>query len=212
MPNYKLPLFKNVAYNVIEKTKSFIVGAGKIILAISIVLWVLASNGPGDAFNNAEVNAVERMQAGDFPESELDKQIASEKLEYSYIGYMGKAIEPVVRPLGYDWKIGIAIVSSFAAREVFVGTLATIYSVGSDEEETIKNRMAGEVNPILGGPLFNLASGISLLLFYAFAMQCMSTLAIVKRETNTWKWPLLQLVIMSGFAYVVALIAYQLII
>ena len=152
------------------------------------------------------------MQSGEFPESELDKQIASEKLEYSYIGYMGKAIEPVVRPLGYDWKIGIAIVSSFAAREVFVGTLATIYSVGSDEEETIKNRMAGEVNPILGGPLFNLASGISLLLFYAFAMQCMSTLAIVKRETNTWKWPILQLVIMSGFAYVVALIAYQLII
>ena len=212
MPNYKLPLFKNVAYNVIEKTKSFIVGAGKIILAISIVLWVLASNGPGDAFNNAEENAVTRMQSGEFPESELDKQIASEKLEYSYIGYMGKAIEPIVRPLGYDWKIGIAIVSSFAAREVFVGTLATIYSVGSDEEETIKNRMAGEVNPILGGPLFNLASGISLLLFYAFAMQCMSTLAIVKRETNTWKWPILQLVIMSGFAYVVALIAYQLII
>lgn len=212
MPNYKLPLFKNVAYNVIEKTKSFVVGAGKIILAISIVLWVLASNGPGDAFSNAEENSIARMEAGEFPESELDKHIASEKLEYSYIGYMGKAIEPVVQPLGYDWKIGIAIVSSFAAREVFVGTLATIYSVGSDEEETIKNRMAGEVNPILGGPLFNLASGISLLLFYAFAMQCMSTLAIVKRETNTWKWPILQLVVMSGFAYVVALVAYQLII
>ena len=212
MPNYKLPLFKNVAYNVIEKTKSFVVGAGKIILAISIVLWVLASNGPGDQFDNAEENSIARMEAGEFPESELDKHIASQKLEYSYIGYMGKAIEPVVQPLGYDWKIGIAIVSSFAAREVFVGTLATIYSVGSEEEETIKNRMAGEVNPILGGPLFNLASGISLLLFYAFAMQCMSTLAIVKRETNTWKWPILQLVVMSGFAYVVALVAYQLII
>ena len=108
-----------------------------------------------------------------------------------------------------DWKIGIAIVSSFAAREVFVGTLATIYSVGNDDEDTIKNRMAGEVNPILGGPLFNFASGISLLLFYAFAMQCMSTLAIVKRETNSWKWPILQLTIMSAFAYIVALIAYQ---
>jgi ferrous iron transport protein B len=112
--------------------------------------------------------------------------------------------------LGYDWKIGIAIVSSFAAREVFVGTLATIYSVGSDEEETIKRRMAAEVNPILGGPLFNLASGISLLLFYAFAMQCMSTLAIVKRETNTLKWPVLQLGIMTAIAYVAALVAFQL--
>lgn len=209
MPNYKLPLFKNVAYNVIEKTKSFVFGAGKIILAISIILWVLASNGPGKDFAQAEEIVKEQAQQDLSPE-ELDKRIASHKLEHSYIGYIGKGIEPVVRPLGYDWKIGIAIVSSFAAREVFVGTLATIYSVGSEEEETIKNRMAGEINPILGGPLFNLASGISLLLFYAFAMQCMSTLAIVKRETNTWKWPVLQLVIMSGFAYIVALAAYQL--
>ncbi|MGB5942699.1 MAG: ferrous iron transport protein B [Leeuwenhoekiella sp.] len=210
MPNYKLPLFKNVAYNVVEKTKSFVFGAGKIILAISIVLWVLASNGPGEDFAEAETIVTKEMRDGAFPESELDKKIASYKLEHSYIGYMGKGIEPVVRPLGYDWKIGIAIVSSFAAREVFVGTLATIYSVGDAEDETIKNRMAGEVNPVLGGPLFNLASGISLLLFYAFAMQCMSTLAIVKRETNSWKWPMYQLVIMSGFAYLVALAAYQL--
>jgi ferrous iron transport protein B len=142
-------------------------------------------------------------------EEELSQKIASHKLEHSFIGVTGRAIEPIIRPLGYDWKIGIAIVSSFAAREVFVGTLATIYSVGSDEEETIKNRMAGEVNPILGGPLFNFASGISLLLFYAFAMQCMSTLAIVKKETNSWKWPMSQLIIMSGFAYLVALIAFQ---
>ncbi|WP_416445434.1 ferrous iron transport protein B [Leeuwenhoekiella sp. A16] len=209
MPNYKLPLFKNVLYNVIEKTKSFVLGAGKIILAISIVLWVLASNGPGEDFARAEETARQDLQEGKFAANELDKHIASYKLENSYIGYVGKGIEPIVRPLGYDWKIGIAIVSSFAAREVFVGTLATIYSVGSDEEETIKNRMAGEVNPVLGGPLFNLASGVSLLLFYAFAMQCMSTLAIVKRETNTWKWPVLQLVFMSGFAYLVALAAYQ---
>ncbi|HEA30429.1 MAG TPA: ferrous iron transport protein B [Leeuwenhoekiella sp.] len=209
MPNYKLPLFKNVAYNVIEKTKSFVFGAGKIILAISIILWVLASNGPGKDFSQAE-EIVQQDSAGqNLSSEELDKRVAAQKLENSYIGYMGKGIEPLVQPLGYDWKIGIAIVSSFAAREVFVGTLATIYSVGSDDEKTIKNRMAGEVNPILGGPLFNLASGVSLLLFYAFAMQCMSTLAIVKRETNTWKWPMLQLVIMSGFAYIVALIAFQ---
>ena len=122
---------------------------------------------------------------------------------------MGKAIEPMVKPLGYDWKIGIALITSFAAREVFVSTLATIYSVGSDEEDTIKHRMAAEVNEHNKQPLFNLASGISILLFYAFAMQCMSTLAVVKRETNSWKWPIGQLVFMSLFAYIVALIAYQ---
>lgn len=210
MPNYKLPLFKNVALTVIEKTKSFVFGAGKIILAISIILWFLASYGPGENFNNAEEIVTQQYASENLSEDELQQHIASYKLEHSFIGITGRAIEPTIRPLGYDWKIGIAIVSSFAAREVFVGTLATIYSVGSDEEETIKNRMAGEVNPILGGPLFTFASGISLLLFYAFAMQCMSTLAIVKRETNSWKWPVLQLVIMSGFAYFVALIAFQL--
>ena len=124
---------------------------------------------------------------------------------------MGKAIEPAISPLGYDWKIGIAIISSFAAREVFVGTLATIYSVGgSDNEVTIKNKMAAEINPVTGEKIFNFASGISLLLFYAFAMQCASTLAVTKKETNSWKWPAGQLIFMSGFAYVVALITYQL--
>jgi len=209
MPNYKLPLFKNVALTVIEKTKAFIFGAGKIILAISIVLWFLASYGPGEAFNNAENIITTKYASENLNDEELQKKIASHKLEHSFIGITGRAIEPTIRPLGYDWKIGIAIVCSFAAREVFVGTLATIYSVGSDDEETIKNRMAGEVNPMLGGPLFTFASGISLLLFYAFAMQCMSTLAIVKKETNTWKWPVLQLVIMTAFAYIVALIAFQ---
>ena len=209
MPNYKLPLFKNVALTVLEKTKSFIFGAGKIILAISIVLWFLASYGPGTEFNNAEEIVTEQYASNNLSQIELEQKIASHKLEHSFIGIAGHAIEPAIRPLGYDWKIGIAIVSSFAAREVFVGTLATIYSVGSDQEATIKNRMAAEVNPILGGPLFNLASGISLLLFYAFAMQCMSTLAIVKRETNSWKWPTLQLTIMTAIAYIVALITYQ---
>lgn len=210
MPNYKLPLFKNVAITVLEKTKSFVFGAGKIILAISIVLWFLASYGPGEDFNNAAEIVRNQETSKTLSSDALQQEIASYKLEHSFIGITGRAIEPAIRPLGYDWKIGIAIVSSFAAREVFVGTLATIYSVGSDEEETIKNRMAGEINPILGGPLFTFASGISLLLFYAFAMQCMSTLAIVKRETNSWKWPVYQLVIMSAFAYVVALLAFQL--
>lgn len=255
MPNYRLPLVKNVAYTVWEKTKSFILGAGKIILAISIILWFLGSYGISEDFKNAEAvvkNRIESNGLTTFNQASLvqdlvaykealhdsiskkayrinteavsdslqlkktelfekaqNQEIAGYKLEKSFIGYAGKAIEPLVRPLGYDWKIGIAVLTSFAAREVFVGTLATIYSVGSDEEDTIKNRMAAEINPTTNQPLFNLASGISLLLFYAFAMQCMSTLAIVKRETNSWKWPLAQLVFMSIFAYIVALIAYQ---
>jgi ferrous iron transport protein B len=211
MPAYKLPMFKNVAITVIEKTKSFVVGAGKIIMAISVVLWILASYGVGEEFNNAEAIVQEQYANQNLTVEEMDQKIASHELEYSFIGYIGKGIEPAVRPLGYDWKIGIAIVSSFAAREVFVGTLATIYSVESDgeEEQTIKKRMAAETNPILGGPLFNFASGISLLLFYAFAMQCMSTLAIVKRETNSWKWPAIQFFFMTAAAYFAALGAFQ---
>jgi ferrous iron transport protein B len=210
MPNYKLPMFKNVAINVIEKTKAFVFGAGKIILAISVILWFLASYGPGKQFKNAEKIILENTKANPLSATEFNNAVASQKLENSYIGLMGKTIEPVISPLGYDWKIGIAIISSFAAREVFVGTLATIYSVGgSDNETTIKNKMAAEVNPITGQKIFNFASGISLLLFYAFAMQCASTLAITKKETNSWKWPAGQLVFMSSLAYVVALIAFQ---
>ena len=210
MPNYKLPLLKNVAINVIEKTKAFVFGAGKIILAISVVLWFLASYGPGEKFNNAETIVAENTKQNPLPEAAFEDAVASQKLENSYIGIMGKAIEPAISPLGYDWKIGIAIISSFAAREVFVGTLATIYSVGgTDNEVTIKNKMAAEINPVTGEKIFNFASGISLLLFYAFAMQCASTLAVTKKETNSWKWPAGQLIFMSGFAYVVALIAYQ---
>ncbi|MGB2232631.1 MAG: ferrous iron transport protein B [Flavobacteriaceae bacterium] len=209
MPNYKLPIFKNVVITVIEKTKSFVFGAGKIILAISIILWFLASYGPGKDFNNAEEIVTTKFADANLSSEDLEKEIDAYKLEHSFIGLTGRGIEPIIRPLGYDWKIGIALISSFAAREVFVGTLATIYSVGSDEEETIKNRMQNEVNRFTKKPLFNLASGISLLLFYAFAMQCMSTLAIVKKETNSWKWPMLQLFSMSLFAYIVALIVYQ---
>ncbi|MGH2666211.1 ferrous iron transport protein B [Flavobacterium sp.] len=207
MPNYKLPMIKNVGINVIEKTKSFVFGAGKMILAISIVLWFLASYGPGENFKNADQIVARENISGE----NLEGKIASYKLENSYIGLLGKSIEPVISPLGYDWKIGIAIVSSFAAREVFVGTLSTIYSIqdSDDQDTTIKNKLAAEVHPVTGEKLFNFASGVSLLLFYAFAMQCMSTLAVTKKETNSWKWPVIQLVFMSGFAYTVALIAYQ---
>ncbi len=210
MPNYKLPMFKNVAINVVEKTKAFVFGAGKIILAISVILWFLASYGPGKQFENAESIISSNPQNSALSQTDLNNKIASYKLENSYIGVMGKSIEPAISPLGYDWKIGIAVLSSFAAREVFVGTLATIYSVGSsDNEDTIKNKMAAETNNVTGVKIFNFASGISLLLFYAFAMQCASTLAITKKETNSWKWPFGQLVFMSGLAYVVALVAYQ---
>ena len=248
MPNYKLPLLKNVAITVAEKTKSFVFGAGKIILAISIVLWFLGSNGISDDFKQADRVVAEKIaQEGFTPfnqanilsgvqdaavaydtlgikmeknqwlalekerleETALHQEIASFKLENSYMGYLGKAITPIVAPLGYDWKIGIAVLTSFAAREVFVGTLATIYAVGTDEVDTIQNRMAAETNPRTKGKLFNLASGVSLMLFYAFAMQCMSTLAVVKRETNSWYWPTIQFAFMSGLAYLVALIAYQ---
>ena len=211
MPSYKIPMFKNVGINVLEKTKAFVTGAGKIILALSVILWYLGSHGLSDDFNNAEKIITQQNQNKTITTEELEDQVNSFKLENSYIGYMGKAIEPAIRPLGYDWKIGVAVVSSFAAREVFVGTLATIYSVGShsEEETTIKNRMAAEVHPETGKKIFNFATGISLLLFYAFAMQCISTLAIVKKETNSWKWPIIQLVFMSGFAYITSLIAYQ---
>ncbi len=209
MPNYKIPSLKNVFFTVIEKTKAFVFGAGKIILAISIILWFLASNGP-QSFKNAETNFKKLEKKTDLSSEQYNEKLASYKLEQSYIGIMGKTIEPAIKPLGYDWKIGIALISSFAAREVFVGTLATIYSVGNDDENntTIKNRMAAEINIDTGEKLFNFPVGMSLLVFYAFAMQCISTLAIVKKETNTWKWPLLQLFGMGILAYIASFLTY----
>ncbi len=209
MPSYKLPLLKNVGLQVLEKTKSFVLEAGRIILTISIIIWGLASYGPGKPFSEAET--IVAQVHPELSATALEEKIAAHKLEHSFIGIIGKTIEPVIRPLGYDWKIGIGIVTSFAAREVFVGTLATIYSVGStdQDDETIKQRMASEVYPS-GKKVFTFASGISLLLFYAFAMQCMGTLAIVKRETNSWKWPIIQLTSMTSIAYITALIVFQL--
>ena len=210
MPNYKLPSIKNVFFEVVEKTKSFVLEAGKIILALSIILWFLASNGPS-SFENAEKNTIQNSAYQNLYEKELQQKIASAKLENSYIGILGKTIEPSIKPLGYDWKIGIALITSFAAREVFVGTLATIYSVEAENENTatIKQKMASEINSETGGKRFNFSVGMSLLIFYAFAMQCMATLAIVKRETKTWKWPLIQLFGMGLLAYVCSFITYQ---
>ena len=211
MPTFKTPQLKNVGFTVFEKTKSFVVGAGQVILALSIVIWFLGSNGYSNEFKNAEQLVTESLQADQPTVSELDleRAISSFKLEHSYIGQLGKFMEPAVRPLGYDWKIGIALLTSFAAREVFVGTLATIYSVQDAEESTIAGRMALE-RDALGKPVFNLATGASILIFYALAMQCMSTLAVVKKETNSWKWPMIQLVFMTVLAYTASLLTYQL--
>ena len=210
MPDYKLPSLKNVFFDVVEKTKAFIFGAGKIILSISVVLWFLASNGP-QPYADVEKNIIEKIANQEISEAKLNQMIASSKLENSYIGIMGKSIEPAIKPLGYDWKIGIALISSFAAREVFVGTLATIYSVESDGDDitTIKQRMASEINPETGTKRFNFPVGMSLLVFYAFAMQCMATLAIVKRETKSWKWPLIQFVGMGVLAYICSFVVFQ---
>ena len=203
LPIYRIPNWRNVFYNVYLKTKSFVVEAGKIIFIVSILLWVLASFSPkSDQF-------IEEQYLTEF-QSNDQATMESVKLEYSYAGYLGKVIEPVIEPLGYDWKIGIALISSFAAREVFVGTMATIYSIGSEEEMLIRERMSAEINPITGDKRFNTATCISLLLFYVFALQCMSTMAIVKKELGSWKYPIIQFIVMAAMAYISAFIAYTL--
>jgi len=196
MPRYQMPRFKNVILNVYEKSKSFVWGAGRIILAIAVILWVLGSYGP---------TSFQSMSA------DTEEVIPQTSLESSFIGILGKQIEPAIEPLGYDWKIGISLITSFAAREVFVGTMATIYSIDeADTDTSLLSRMNQEINPKTGEKRYGLATGISLMIFYAFAMQCMSTLAITKRETKSWKWPLVQFGYMTALAYVSSLIAYQL--
>lgn len=208
LPTYKMPVWRNVLMTVWEKSSGFLIGAGKIILAMSIILWVLGTFGVGEKFNNAE--EIVKTENPGLTDDELENEITAYKLEYSFLGYMGQAIEPVIEPLGYDWKMGIGLISSFAAREVFVSTMATVYSLGETEDElTIRERMAKEINPNTGQPSYNFASGISLLLFYAFAMQCMATIAIVRKETDSWKWTFIQMIFMTGLAYFAALIAYQ---
>src|SRR5690554_6649118 len=209
LPTYKMPVWRNVLLTVWDNSSGFIIGAGEIISAMSIILWVLGTFGIGEKFKNAE--EIVLTENPNLTEEEFENQVTAYKLEHSFLGYMGRAIEPAIEPLGYDWKMGIGLISSFAAREVFVGTMATVYSLGgTDDELTIRERMAGEINPHTGKPAYNFASGISLLLFYAFAMQCMSTIAIVRKETNSWKWTTIQLAFMTGFAYLAALVAYQL--
>jgi len=212
LPTYRIPKWSNVGYTILEKTKAFVFEAGKVIMAISVILWVLASYGPGDAVKNARAKVIEESKNLRLTEEGLEDRIAAYKLEHSYAGVIGKAIEPVIKPLGYDWKIGIALITSFAAREVFVGTMATIYSIGSvdaEDSSTIKERMKAEINPETGQERFTPAVGFSLLVFYTFAMQCMSTIAVVYRETKGWKWPMIQLTYMTLLAYISAFIVFQ---
>lgn len=215
LPTYKMPDWKNVLNTVVEKSSGFLIGAGQIILAISIILWVLGNFGPNDKFSNPEKYIVQENPH--FTDEQIADEAIAYKTEYSYLGYLGRGIEPAIKPLGYDWKIGIGLLASFAAREVFVGTVAVVYSLGEDidleddgQKKTLLDRMRSEINRNTGVQTYNFATGISLLLFYAFAMQCMATIGIVRKETGSWRWTLIQTGFMTGLAYITALIAYQL--
>jgi len=211
LPQYRVPVWRNVGVTVWQKSKTFVVEAGKIILIISIILWAASTYGPSEEMQAARTQVQTESVEQGLSEEETADLLASQELEASYAGHLGKFIEPVIRPLGYDWKIGIALLTSFAAREVFVGSMATIYSVGStDDEFRIRDRMAEERDPVTGEPVYNRATSWSLLIFYVFAMMCMSTLAVTKRETNSWKWPAIQFVFMTAIAYVGAMVVYQL--
>ncbi len=211
LPVYRMPHWKNLWLTVWEKVAAFVIGAGKIILVISIVLWALARFGPGDAMEKAVVKAQTDASSQQLSETETADLTAAYQLESSYAGYLGKVIEPVIRPLGYNWKIGIALIASFAAREVFVGTMSTIYSIGSSEDDVLlRQKMKAATFDDSGAPVYTLATALSLLVFYALAMQCMSTIAVVKRETQSWKWALSQFLYMSLLAYVLAWVVYRL--
>ena len=210
LPVYRSPRWGNALAIMVEKAKIFVFQAGKIIMVISLLLWVLSSYGPSAKMASVTSRYVQLIQTHPQQQKELNKQRKTELLQNSFAGILGKAIEPVIRPLGYDWKIGIALITSFAAREVFVGTMATLYSVGDDADDnnnTLRQKMSAAVRAD-GTKVYNLATGLSLLVFYVLAMQCMSTLAVVKRETRSWKWPVIQLVYMTTLAYLMSWVTY----
>ena len=210
LPTYRAPRWGNVVQTMINKAKIFVFDAGKVIMIISLILWAMSSFGPGNRMKNVTQQYEQLKQQPNANAEQLDKEFATARLENSFAGILGKSIEPVIAPLGYDWKIGIALITSFAAREVFVGTMATLYSVGEQDENELRLRdKMKAAKKEDGTPVYTLASGLSLMIFYVFAMQCMSTLAVVKRETKTWKWPIIQLIYMTGLAYVMSLIVFQ---
>ena len=212
LPVYRQPRWKNILYTMVEKAKVFVFDAGKVIMIISLVLWAFSSFGPTEKRNKIVENYAILIKNDPVNENKYQAEKSSALLENSYAGIMGRSIEPAIRPLGYDWKIGIALITSFAAREVFVGTMANLYSVGNNADEnseTLRNKMSAAKRAD-GTPVYTTATGYSLLIFYLLAMQCMSTLAVVKRETGSWKWPIIQLIYMTGLAYLLSFIAYQL--
>lgn len=212
LPVYRMPRWNNVLLTMYRSVKAFVIEAGKVIIAVSIILWVLSSYGPSDRFKQIEAKYSSEAMKEKYQSGEIERMVSSEKLENSYAGILGKSIEPAIRPLGFDWKIGIALITSFAAREVFVGTMATIYSVNGDDShlESVREKMHSARNPDTGLPVFTPAVAFSLMMFYAFAMQCMSTIAVVYRETKSWTWPVIQFVYMTTLAYLASLIVYQL--
>jgi len=216
LPLYRAPRWKAVGMQAYFKSKTFVTSAGKVILLISVVLWALASFGPPGAHDKVEARFAKLKPSSEIPQSLIDQRKAAALLSESYAGRAGQLIEPVIRPLGYDWKIGIALISSFAAREVFVGTMSTIYALGSDNKvegedgQLLRDRLAADIDPATGKPVFTNATAWSLLVFYAFALQCMSTIAATKRETGRWKWAIIQLVYMTGLAYLASFAVYQL--
>ena len=210
LPVYRSPQWRTVGLTIYDKVKMFLFDAGKIIVAISIILWFLSSHAPGNKFAEIDKKYEGNIFWKETPD-EMGAKVESEKLEASYAGMLGKSIEPAIKPLGFDWKIGISLITSFAAREVFVGTMATIYSAGNtDNTQTIREKMLAEKDPVTGKAKYSIAVGFSLMIFYAFAMQCMSTLAVVYRETKSWKWPTVQFFFMGALAYLSSFITYQL--
>jgi ferrous iron transport protein B len=210
LPLYKTPRWKNIGFTMIEKAKIFVVDAGKIIMIISLLLWFLSNYGPSEPMDNVHKKYATLIQQNPDKTELLKKEEKAALLQVSYAGQAGKWIEPLIAPLGYDWKIGIALITSFAAREVFVGTMATLYSVDNEDDvSTLREKMQAAIWPD-GTKVYTLAAGVSLMLFYLLAMQCMSTLAVVKRETNSWKWPMIQLAYMTALAYIISFAAYQL--
>lgn len=210
MPIYRMPRWENIALLIYQKCKAFVVEAGKVIIVISVILWFAASFGPPQKMNEIEQRYTTQIAANPTQKIQLEIAQKTEKLEASYAGVFGHLIEPLIRPLGFDWKIGIALLTSFAAREVFVGTMATLYSVDDSEgnTQTLRQKMQSDINPRTNKPTYTPAVGFALLVFYAFAMQCMSTLAITKRETGSWKWVFLMLGYMTILAYVAAWLVY----
>ena len=207
LPVYRSPRWHNVLVTMFEKAKIFVVDAGKVIMLISLLLWFLSSYGPGNHIKQAEEKYAQQITIHPLQKDSLTRVLSSEKLQHSYAGYLGKAIEPIIKPLGYDWKIGIALITSFAAREVFVGTMATLYSVEDSNDSSLRDKLKAARHPD-GTAVYTLPAALSLMVFYVLAMQCMSTLAVVKRETKTWKWPIIQLIYMTGLAYVLSMVTY----